>query len=153
MFVPWQCLKLCTWCLRLPKTLVKRRSTNFGRTSTFASSLWHPQERVFNAVQHLPALHRGPHSGMTIGIYRDPLRMVENVSALGRQHVNSGTPTELVGAFVAACVEVVTTITKNGTTIVSCHWSLGPFFGNARSHERCCKSLVDTARACGRHAV
>merc|ERR1719450_1971918 len=37
---------------------------------------------------------------MTLEIFKDPLKMVEDISALGLRHVGYGIPTELFGPFV-----------------------------------------------------
>merc|ERR1719447_1771056 len=44
---------------------------------------------------------------MTLDMYREPKRMVEDISALGLRHVGYGIPTDLFGPFVTACVQVV----------------------------------------------
>merc|ERR1719188_1004358 len=43
---------------------------------------------------------------MTLEIYKDPKKMVEDISALGLRHVGYGIPTDLFGPFVTACVKV-----------------------------------------------
>jgi len=62
---------------------------------------------------------------MTSDIYRDPVKMVDDISALGLRHVGYGIPTELFSPFVTACVEVVVTVTKDETTVEAFRWSLG----------------------------
>merc|ERR1719412_2114971 len=44
---------------------------------------------------------------MTLDMYKEPVRMVEDISALGLRHVGYGIPTDLFGAFVSGCVAVV----------------------------------------------
>eukprot|EP00933_Yihiella_yeosuensis_P021162 TRINITY_DN1681_c2_g1_i2.p1 TRINITY_DN1681_c2_g1~~TRINITY_DN1681_c2_g1_i2.p1 ORF type:complete len:862 (+),score=212.22 TRINITY_DN1681_c2_g1_i2:241-2586(+) len=44
---------------------------------------------------------------MTIEIYRDPRKMVEDISALGLRHVGYAIPTEFFAPFVSGAVEVV----------------------------------------------
>merc|ERR1719199_830099 len=44
---------------------------------------------------------------MTLEIYRDPAKMVDDLSALGLRHVGYGIPIEMFGPFVTACVQVV----------------------------------------------
>ena len=44
---------------------------------------------------------------MTLEIYKDPKKMVEDMAALGLRHFGYGILTELFGPFVIACVHVV----------------------------------------------
>jgi len=60
---------------------------------------------------------------MTLQLYQDPVKMVDDVSALGLRHVGYGIPTELFGPFVTACVEVLMTRTNDETTVESFRWS------------------------------
>jgi hypothetical protein len=62
---------------------------------------------------------------MTLELYQNPVKMVDDISALGLRHVGYAVPTELFGAFVTACVEVIMTRTKDETTVESFRWSLG----------------------------
>jgi hypothetical protein len=62
---------------------------------------------------------------MTLELYQDPAKMVDDVSALGLRHVGYAIPTELFGPFVTACVEVMMTRTSDDTTVESFRWSLG----------------------------
>jgi len=62
---------------------------------------------------------------MTLELYRDPTKMVDDISALGLRHVGYGIPTELFGPFCTACIEVVMTLTKDTTTVEAFRWSLG----------------------------
>merc|ERR1719191_1739566 len=62
---------------------------------------------------------------MTVDIYLEPVRMVDDISALGLRHVGYAIPTELFGPFVTACVEVLQSICSDETTIESFRWSLG----------------------------
>jgi hypothetical protein len=62
---------------------------------------------------------------MTINLYRDPVKMVDDISALGLRHVGYAIPTELFGPFVSACVEVAQTVTDDGDAVESFRWSLG----------------------------
>ena len=41
---------------------------------------------------------------MTLELYVSPVKMVDDISALGLRHVGYGIPTELFGPFVSACV-------------------------------------------------
>jgi hypothetical protein len=63
--------------------------------------------------------------GMTLEIYQNPIKMVDDISALGLRHVGYAIPTEFFGPFVTACVEVLQTRTKDETTVESFRWSLG----------------------------
>mmetsp|Transcript_41104 Transcript_41104/g.76493 ORF Transcript_41104/g.76493 Transcript_41104/m.76493 type:complete len:1133 (-) Transcript_41104:34-3432(-) len=62
---------------------------------------------------------------MTLQIYQNPVKMVDDISALGLRHVGYGIPTELFGPFVTACVEVLMGRTSDETTVESFRWSLG----------------------------
>jgi hypothetical protein len=44
---------------------------------------------------------------MTLEIYKDPKKMVEDISALGLRHVGYGIPTDLFGSFVTGCAQVL----------------------------------------------
>merc|ERR1719150_677249 len=61
---------------------------------------------------------------MTLEIYKDPKKMVEDISALGLRHVGYGIPTELFGPFVTACVQVVRMLTDNDAAEEAFRWSL-----------------------------
>merc|ERR1719401_905760 len=61
---------------------------------------------------------------MTLDIYKDPKKMVEDISALGLRHVGYGIPTELFGPFVTACVQVVRSITQDDMAEEAFRWSL-----------------------------
>merc|ERR1719414_1408730 len=61
---------------------------------------------------------------MTLEIYKDPKKMVEDISALGLRHVGYGIPTDLFGSFVTACVEVVRSLTKDDVAEEAFRWSL-----------------------------
>merc|ERR1740138_1482223 len=50
---------------------------------------------------------------MTLDLYKDPKKMVEDISALGLRHVGYGIPTELFGPFVTGCVQVVRGLTDD----------------------------------------
>merc|ERR1719199_2019600 len=62
---------------------------------------------------------------MTLELYQNPVKMVDDISALGLRHVGYAIPTELFGPFVSACVEVLMTRTSDETTIEAIRWSLG----------------------------
>merc|ERR1719414_2724862 len=61
---------------------------------------------------------------MTLEIYKDPKKMVEDISALGLRHVGYGIPTDLFGAFVTACVQVVRSLTNDDQAEEAFRWSL-----------------------------
>eukprot|EP00403_Amphidinium_massartii_P018161 CAMPEP_0178427420 /NCGR_PEP_ID=MMETSP0689_2-20121128/29738_1 /TAXON_ID=160604 /ORGANISM="Amphidinium massartii, Strain CS-259" /LENGTH=1286 /DNA_ID=CAMNT_0020049131 /DNA_START=34 /DNA_END=3894 /DNA_ORIENTATION=+ len=62
---------------------------------------------------------------MTVELYRGPVKMVDDISALGLRHVGYGIPTELFGPFVSVCVESMADICKDELVIQSFRWSLG----------------------------
>merc|ERR1719401_3311662 len=61
---------------------------------------------------------------MTMDMYKDPKRMVEDISALGLRHVGYGIPTDLFGPFVTACVQVVRMLTDDDKAEEAFRWSL-----------------------------
>merc|ERR1740121_2607410 len=61
---------------------------------------------------------------MTLDIFKDPKRMVEDISALGLRHVGYGIPTDLFGAFVTGCVQVVRSLTDDDMAEEAFRWSL-----------------------------
>lgn len=61
---------------------------------------------------------------MTLEIFKDPKKMVEDISALGLRHVGYGIPTDLFGPFVTACVEVVRSLTHDETAEEAFRWAL-----------------------------
>merc|ERR1719191_702361 len=61
---------------------------------------------------------------MTLDIYKNPKKMVEDISALGLRHVGYGIPTELFGPFVTACVQVVRSLTDDDMAEEAFRWSL-----------------------------
>merc|ERR1719436_2187917 len=62
---------------------------------------------------------------MVIDIYRDPVRMVDDISALGLRHVGYAIPTEYMPPFASACVEVVQGLTKDQVCVDGFQWSIG----------------------------
>jgi len=62
---------------------------------------------------------------MTLEIYRNPVKMVDDVSALGLRHVGYAIPTEFFGPFVSACVEVLQANTDDNVAVESFCWSFG----------------------------
>ena len=61
---------------------------------------------------------------MTLDMYREPKRMVEDTSALGLRHVGYGIPTDLLGPFVTACVQVVRMLSDDEAAEEAFRWSL-----------------------------
>merc|ERR1712151_1063643 len=62
---------------------------------------------------------------MVIDMYRDPVRMVDDISALGLRYVGYAIPTEYMPPFASACVEVVQGLTKDQQCIDGFQWSIG----------------------------
>merc|ERR1719324_2031076 len=62
---------------------------------------------------------------MVIDMFRDPVRMVDDISALGLRHVGYAIPTEYMPPFASACVEVVQGLTKDQVCIDGFQWSIG----------------------------
>lgn len=63
---------------------------------------------------------------MTGELYKDPWRMVDEISALGLRHVGFGIPTELFGPFVTATVEVLARYAADyPLALEAFRWSLG----------------------------
>jgi len=62
---------------------------------------------------------------MVIDMYREPVRMVDDISALGLRHVGYAIPTEYMPPFASACVEVVQGLTKDQNCIDGFQWSIG----------------------------
>ncbi|CAE8640709.1 unnamed protein product [Polarella glacialis] len=61
---------------------------------------------------------------MTIEMYEDPRKMVEELSALGLRNVGYGIPTEFFAPLVSASVEVVRTLTTEENAEDGFRWSL-----------------------------
>jgi len=61
---------------------------------------------------------------MTLDMYREPQRMVEDISALGLRHVGYGIPTDLFNPFVTACVQVFRLLTSDDAAEEAFRWSL-----------------------------
>ena len=62
---------------------------------------------------------------MTLAIFKDPVSMCEDISALGLRHVGYAPPTELFGPFVSACIQVVREMTGDDKLEAAFGWSLG----------------------------
>ncbi|CAE8726834.1 unnamed protein product, partial [Polarella glacialis] len=61
---------------------------------------------------------------MTLEMYRDPKKVVEDISALGLRHVGYGIPTEFFAPFVSGAVEVIGTMTTDAAAEDGFRWSL-----------------------------
>merc|ERR1719221_362015 len=61
---------------------------------------------------------------ITLDIYKDPKKIVEDISALGLRHVGYGIPTDLFGPYVTSCVQVVRTLTEDDNAEDAFRWSL-----------------------------
>eukprot|EP00933_Yihiella_yeosuensis_P050084 TRINITY_DN47847_c0_g1_i1.p1 TRINITY_DN47847_c0_g1~~TRINITY_DN47847_c0_g1_i1.p1 ORF type:complete len:774 (-),score=137.78 TRINITY_DN47847_c0_g1_i1:862-2880(-) len=61
---------------------------------------------------------------MTLEMYRDPKKMVEDISALGLRHVGYGIPTEFFAPFVSGAVEVVRALNADETAEEAFRFSL-----------------------------
>eukprot|EP00933_Yihiella_yeosuensis_P026148 TRINITY_DN20287_c0_g1_i2.p1 TRINITY_DN20287_c0_g1~~TRINITY_DN20287_c0_g1_i2.p1 ORF type:complete len:1122 (-),score=271.21 TRINITY_DN20287_c0_g1_i2:382-3747(-) len=61
---------------------------------------------------------------MTIEMYRDPKKMVEDISALGLRHVGYAIPTEFFAPFVSGAVEVIRAMNADETAEEAFRWSL-----------------------------
>lgn len=62
---------------------------------------------------------------MTLDLYVNPVKMVDDISALGLRHVGYGIPTELFGPFVTVCIEVLGGMNCDETALEAFRWSLG----------------------------
>eukprot|EP00931_Biecheleriopsis_adriatica_P123584 TRINITY_DN9863_c1_g1_i1.p1 TRINITY_DN9863_c1_g1~~TRINITY_DN9863_c1_g1_i1.p1 ORF type:complete len:1235 (+),score=276.02 TRINITY_DN9863_c1_g1_i1:91-3705(+) len=62
---------------------------------------------------------------MILDMYKEPRRMVDDVSALGLRHVGYGIPTEFFSPFVTGCIEVVRELTSDEKLCDAFGWSLG----------------------------
>merc|ERR1712045_291855 len=54
---------------------------------------------------------------MSLEIFVDPKKMVEDISALGLRHVGYGIPTDLFGPFVTGGVQVVRSLTEDDIAV------------------------------------
>jgi hemoglobin-like flavoprotein len=104
-----------------PEKLYQMRSTIYDRFFVMAPSgqeyfkqsdtrLQFIAEKVFQFTQDL---------------YKDPWQMVDDISGLGLRHVGYGVPTDLFGAFVTSCCEVVNDSTDNKLAVQAYRWALG----------------------------
>ena len=61
---------------------------------------------------------------MSIDMYREPVRVVDDISGVGLRHVGYGIPTELFGPFVSSRVEVVQGLGVGEFEVEAFRWSL-----------------------------
>ncbi|CAK8999619.1 Pentatricopeptide repeat-containing protein [Durusdinium trenchii] len=61
---------------------------------------------------------------MTSEMYRDPKKLVEDISALGLRHVGYGIPTEFFAPFVSSAVEAVKSVNPEEIAQEAFRWSL-----------------------------
>merc|ERR1740129_916453 len=62
---------------------------------------------------------------MTILVYREPSKLLDDIISLGHRHVGYRIPISLFGPFVSAFVEVMSATTNDRTTIDAFRWSIG----------------------------
>eukprot|EP00747_Dinoflagellata_sp_TGD_P126435 gnl/TRDRNA2_/TRDRNA2_174280_c19_seq5.p1 gnl/TRDRNA2_/TRDRNA2_174280_c19~~gnl/TRDRNA2_/TRDRNA2_174280_c19_seq5.p1 ORF type:complete len:946 (-),score=186.37 gnl/TRDRNA2_/TRDRNA2_174280_c19_seq5:45-2477(-) len=62
---------------------------------------------------------------MTLELYRNPVKMVDDISALGLRHVGYAIPTELFGPFVTASIKVLGEVCNEELPMEAYRWSLG----------------------------
>jgi hypothetical protein len=62
---------------------------------------------------------------LTLELYVNPVKVVDDVSAIGLRHVGYGVPPELFSPFVTSWVEAISTTTNDDDAIESFRWSLG----------------------------
>jgi len=62
---------------------------------------------------------------MSLDIYKDPRKLVQDISALGLRHVGYGIPTELFGPFVTNVINVISSLTDDELAQESFRWSTG----------------------------
>ncbi|CAE7896453.1 cep120, partial [Symbiodinium sp. KB8] len=60
----------------------------------------------------------------TMDMFRQPRKMVQEISGLGLRHVGYGIPTELFGPYVSAGVDVVRSMTTDENALSGFRWSL-----------------------------
>eukprot|EP00927_Polykrikos_kofoidii_P030732 TRINITY_DN2645_c0_g1_i6.p1 TRINITY_DN2645_c0_g1~~TRINITY_DN2645_c0_g1_i6.p1 ORF type:complete len:1095 (-),score=184.74 TRINITY_DN2645_c0_g1_i6:117-3401(-) len=62
---------------------------------------------------------------MVLDLYREPVRMVDDISGVGLRHVGYGISTEFFGPFASATVEVIAGLTRDQTCVEGFNWSIG----------------------------
>lgn len=62
---------------------------------------------------------------MALEFYRDPIKMIDDISALGLRHVGYAIPIEYFAPFVSACIEVLMQLKVDEVAIDSLKCSLG----------------------------
>jgi len=60
----------------------------------------------------------------TMDMFRQPRKMVQEISGLGLRHVGYGIPTELFGPYVSGAVDVVRSMTTDENALSGFRWSL-----------------------------
>lgn len=61
---------------------------------------------------------------MTLELYREPVKVADEISAIGLRHVGYGIPTELFGPYVSASIEVVSKMCADKLPVDAFSWSL-----------------------------
>eukprot|EP00927_Polykrikos_kofoidii_P033473 TRINITY_DN282_c0_g1_i7.p1 TRINITY_DN282_c0_g1~~TRINITY_DN282_c0_g1_i7.p1 ORF type:complete len:1106 (-),score=182.29 TRINITY_DN282_c0_g1_i7:180-3497(-) len=62
---------------------------------------------------------------MALDLYRDPVRMVDDISGVGLRHVGYGISTEFFGPFASSAVQVIAGLTSDQTCVDGFNWSMG----------------------------
>jgi len=62
---------------------------------------------------------------MTAELFKDPVTMVDSISALGLRHVGYGISTELFGPFVTVCISVVKHAADDDDLLTAFTWAFG----------------------------
>ena len=61
---------------------------------------------------------------ITTEMFKQPRRMVQEISGLGLRHVGFGIPTEMFGPYVSAAVDTVAAIAEDENALQGFRWSL-----------------------------
>jgi len=62
---------------------------------------------------------------MTLSLFDDPWKIVDDISALGLRHVGYGVPSDLLGPFVTAAISVMAEVTQDPEAMNAYRWSMG----------------------------
>jgi hypothetical protein len=62
---------------------------------------------------------------MTLELYHNPVKLVDDVSALGLRHVGYAIPTDFFGPFVSCAVEQFQAISEAKDSVEAFRWSVG----------------------------
>eukprot|EP00927_Polykrikos_kofoidii_P002426 TRINITY_DN1096_c0_g1_i13.p1 TRINITY_DN1096_c0_g1~~TRINITY_DN1096_c0_g1_i13.p1 ORF type:complete len:1086 (+),score=186.39 TRINITY_DN1096_c0_g1_i13:79-3336(+) len=62
---------------------------------------------------------------MVLDVFRDPVRMIDDISGVGLRHVGYGVSAEFFSPFASSTVEVVATFTSDEMAIEGFKWSIG----------------------------